>query len=188
MGIFSKRVTIEESDAAAIAALGAGVLRLDEEVRNRVGPTVLAAVKRHLKNQSTYTESHRDNVLTMFRIISGTVGLEPMSEIDTHNDEADEVRAVIQDTLPINVPLAVVGAIRMVVEEYITGRDFKEIDMEKFDKHDSRQVVHAIMGAVQSVNERCILEPKKHTIDEITCLAVLVQVVSIYTKKHLSFK
>ena len=187
MGLFSKKVTIEESNAQVLAAFGTGILHLEEDVRNRVGPVVVAAVIKHLKNQSSYSESHKDSVLTMFRIISGLGGIESSPEIDTYGDEADTVREIIQDTLPINVPLAVVPVIRMVIEEYITGKSFNDIDMEKFDKHDSRQVVHAVMNAVQSVNEKCVLEPKKHTSNEILCLAILVKVVAVYTKKQLTF-
>lgn len=188
MGLFSKKVTIEESNAQALAAFGSGILHLEEDVRNRIGPVMVAAVIKHLKNQGSYTESHKESVITMFRIISGTVGIEPTPEIDTYGDEADEVREIIQDCLPINVPLAVVPVIRMVIEEYITGKSFNDIDMEKFDRHDSRQVVHAIMDAVQSVNEECVLQPKKHTHNEILCLAILVQVVAVYTKSQLTFK
>jgi hypothetical protein len=188
MGIFSKKVSVEESDGYALQAFGMGILKLDENIRQRIGPVMVAAVKKSLNNQSSYSQSHKESSLSMFRIISGTVGINPTNEIDTYGDEADEVRGVIESSLPINMPLMVVGAIRMTIEEYITGKKLNEIDMEKFDKHDSRQVVHAIMAAVQIVNERCINDPKKHTPNEVLCLAYLVKVVSIYTKKQIPFK
>jgi hypothetical protein len=188
MGLFGKRVSIQESDAYALQALGTGVLRLDEDARNRIGPVMVAVAIKHLKNQTSYSEEHRNSALTMFRIISGTVGVEPVPEIDTYGDEADEVRGVIESTLPINVPLAVVGAMRMVIEEFITGKEFNDISMEKFDKHDARQVVHAIMEAVNIVNERCVKDPRKHTQNEVLCLATLAVITVLYTKKYLPFK
>jgi hypothetical protein len=149
---------------------------------------MVAVAIKHLKNQTSYSEEHQNNALTMFRIVSGTVGVKPVPEINTYGNEADEVRGMIENTLPIHVPLAVVGAIRMVIEEFITGKEFNDISMEKFDKHDARQVVHAIMEAVNIVNERCVKEPRKHTQNEILCFAYLTAIVVLYTKKYLPFK
>jgi len=188
MGIFSKRVSIAESDGYAIQALGMGILKLDEDVRKRIGPVMVAAVQKHLKNQNSYLDAFSQDTLKMFQIISGTVGVEPTDEIDTYGSEADAVRDIIESTLPINIPMAVIPVIRMTIEEFLTGKKLTEINLEKFDDHDSRKVVNALMEAVRIVNERCVTDPRNHPSNEVLCLAYLTVVVCLFTKKQIPFK
>lgn len=182
MGLFSKGPTIVESFNYAIQAFGSGILKLDEEVRKKVSPVAVSAVKGYIANQS-YSEQEKNSSFTMFQIISGTVGISPTPQLNTYG-QAREVSEIIESTLPINVPLAVVGAIRMVIEEYITGQSMSEIDFGKFNKSDARQLVNALMMAVEIVNTRCIQEPKKHTPNEILCLAHLAAEVAYYAKEQ----
>ena len=184
MGLFSKGPSIAESFSYAVQAFGSGILKLDEDVRKRVSPVAVGAVKGFLANQS-YSEQEKNSIFTMFQIISGTVGVVPTSQLNTYA-QAREVKEMIESSLPFNMPLVIMGPIRMVIEEYITGQSMNEIDYEKFDKSDSRQLVHALMTAVEIVNTRCVQEPKKHNQNEIMCLAHLVAVVAQYTKEQLA--
>lgn len=184
MGLFSKGPSIAESFSYAIQAFGSGILKLDEDVRKRVSPVAVGAVKGFMSNQS-YSEQEKNSIFTMFQIISGTVGVAPTSQLNTYG-QAREVKEMIESSLPFNMPLVIMGPIRMVIEEYITGQSMSEIDYEKFDKSDSRQLVHALMTAVEIVNTRCVQEPKKHNQNEIMCLAHLAAVVAQYTKEQLS--
>jgi hypothetical protein len=175
MGLFSRGASSAESFSYAIQAFGSGILKLDEDVRKRVSPVALGAVKGFIANQS-YSQQEKNSIFTMFQIISGTVGVTLTPELNTYG-QAREVSQIIESTLPFNIP--------MVIEEYITGKSMGEIDYEKFDKSDARQLVHALMTAVEIVNTRCIQEPRKHPAHEVLCLAFLAAVVAQYTKEQL---
>jgi len=183
MGIFSKGPSIAESFSYAIQAFGTGILKLDEDIRKRVSPVAVGAIKAYIANQS-YTEQEKNSTFTMFQIISGTVGVSPSPQLNTYG-QAREVSEIIESTLPFNMPMVILGPIRMVIEEYITGKTMGEINYEEFDKSDARQLVHALMTAVEIVNTRCIQEPKKHTQNEVLCLAFLAAVVAQYAKEQL---
>lgn len=183
MGLFSKGPTLEESFGYAIQAFGTGILKLDEEVRVRVGPVALSAVKGFIENQS-FSSQEKNSALTMFQIVSGTVGVNPTTQLNTYG-QAREISEMIESTLPFNIPMVVMAPIRMVIEEYITGQSMNEIDFEKFDKSDARQLVHALMTAMEIVNTRCVQDPKKHPQNEILCLAFLAAVVAQYAKEQL---
>ena len=183
MGIFSKGPSIAESFSYAIQAFGTGILRLDEDVRTRVSPVAVSAIKGYISNQS-FSVQEKNSALTMFQIISGTVGVTATPQLNTYG-QAQEVSEMIETTLPFNIPMVVMAPIRMVIEEYITGQSMSEIDYEKFDKSDARQLVHALMTAIEIVNTRCIQDPKKHPQNEVLCLAHLVAVVAQYAKEQL---
>ena len=183
MGLFSRGPSIAESFSYAIQAFGSGIFKLDEDVRKRVSPIAVSAVKGYIANQS-YSEQEKNSTFTMFQIISGTVGENPTPQLNTYG-QAREVSEIIESTLPFNMPMVVMGPIRMVIEEYITGKSMREIDYEKFDKSDTRQLVHALMTAVEIVYTRCIQEPRKHTLNEVLCLAFLAAVVAQYAKEQL---
>jgi hypothetical protein len=135
-----------------------GLLELEESVRKRVTPVALGAVSGYIGNQS-FEEQEKKSVLTMFQIISGTVGVEPTPQLDTYG-QGQEIRDIFERTLPFNMPIVVLGSIRMVIEEYITNKSMSEIDYDEFDKSDAREIVNALMNAVEIVNTRCIQEPK----------------------------
>jgi hypothetical protein len=120
----------------------------------------------------------------MFHIVSGTVGVIPSAPLDTYG-QASEVSEIIESTLPFHMPMVVMGPIRMVIEEYITGQTMSEIDYEKFDATDARKLVNALMQAIEIVNTRCIQEPKKHNANEVLCLAYLASVIVFYIKQQL---
>ena len=183
MGLFSKAPSIRESFSYSIEAFGTGILKLDEDTRRRVAPVAVGAIKAYIANQS-YSEQEKNSTFTMFQIISGTVGVTPSPLLNTYG-QAREVSEIIESTLPFNMPMVIMGPIRMVIEEYITGQAMDEIDYEKFDKSDARKLVNALMAAVEIVNTRCIQEPKKHTQNEVLCLAFLAAVVAQYTKEQL---
>jgi hypothetical protein len=184
MGIFSKGPSVRESFSYAIEAFGSGILKLDEGARKSVSPVAVGAIKQYIANQS-YSEQEKNATLTLFLIVSGTVGVTPSPQLIT-DGKAGEVSETIESLLPFNMPMVVMGPIRMVIEEYVTGQSMGDIDYEKFDKSEARQLVHALMTAVDIVNTRCIQQPKKHTQNEVMCLAHLVAVVAQYAKVQLS--
>ena len=183
MGLFSKGPSVAESFSYAVQAFGSGILKLDEDVRKRVSPVAVGAALQFITNQS-FTEQEKNSTFTMFKIISGTVGVIPSPQLNT-NGQASEVSEIIQSTLPLNMPVMIMGPIRMVIEEHITDKSMSEIDYEKFDLSDARQLVHALMTAVEIVNTRCVQEPKKHTRNEVMSLALLATVVAHYAKEQL---
>jgi hypothetical protein len=183
MGLFSRGPSIEESFGNAIAAFGTGVLKLNEDVRKRVAPSVVAAAEGFIGNQS-FSQQQKDSSLTMFKIISGTVGVIPSTQLDFQG-QADEVREIIETSLPFNMPMVVMGPIRMVIEEYVTGQTMSEINYDTFDGSDARQLVNALMTAIEIVNTRCIQEPRKHTQSEVLCLAYFATVIAFYIREQL---
>jgi hypothetical protein len=183
MGLFSRGPSSTESFSYAIEAFGSGILRLDEDIRKRVSPVAVGAIKGFIANQS-FTEQQKKSTFMMFQIISGTVGVNPSPQLNTH-DQARDVSEIIESTLPFNMPMVVMGPIRMVIEEYITGKTMNEINFEEFDKSDARQLVHALMTGVEIVNTRCIQEPKNHTQNEVLYFAFLAAVVAQYIKEQL---
>ena len=174
---------MKQSLGYAIQAFGFGVLSLDKDIRNRIAPVAVGAVKKFLDNQSMPV-NERNDMLGMFRIVSGTVGIDPTGPLATHG-QAMEIDEIIESSLPMNIPLLVLPPIRMVIEEYITGQTMQEIDFEKFDNNDARQLVHALMSGIELVNERCIQEPRKHPQNEIMCMGMLAKVVAQYAKEQL---
>ena len=184
MGIFSKGPSVRESFSYAVEAFGTGFLNLDEDVRKRIAPVAVGAIHEFIASQS-FTQQEKSSTITLFHIISGTVGVSPSPQLNTYG-KAGEVSEIIESTLTFKLTMVVMGPIRMVIEEYITGQSMNEIDYEKFDKSDARQLVHALMKAIEIVNTRCIQEPKKHTPNEVLCLAYLAAVVAQYAKEQLS--
>jgi len=182
LSIFSKKPSKKVSMAQALAAFGSCILKLDEEVRNRVSGVVLAAIRHYIEAQD-FPDAEEDAFL-LFQLASGTVGVEPGPPSLSHG-QAKRVRELIEEVLPFNIPLVVMGPIRMVIEEYVTGKDMKEIEYERFDQSDARQVINALMDAIKRVNEACVQEPKKHTVDEVMYIASLAEVVSEYVKDQL---
>jgi hypothetical protein len=183
MGLFSKGPSIAESCSYAIQAFGTGILKLDEDIRKRVSAAALGAVKEFIANQS-YTEQEKNSSLMMFQIISGTVGVTPSPQLNAYG-QAREVKEFIESSLPFDMPLLIIGPIRMVIEECITGQSMAEIDYEKFDKNDARQLVHALMTAIEIVNTRCVQEPRKHNQNEVMYMADLSAVVARYAREQL---
>ena len=183
MGLFSRGPSVAESFSYAVQAFAIGFSNLDEDVRKRIAPEAVSAIKGYIGNQS-FSEQHKSSSLDMFKIISGTVGVTASSPLDTYG-KTREVSEIIESTLPCNIPLIVLGPIRMVIEEYITGKSMSEINYEKFDKSDARKFVNALMTAIEIVNTRCIQEPKKHSENEVMCLAFLAGVVAQYAKERL---
>ena len=183
MGLFSRGPSIVESFGYAVQAFGTGVLKLDNDVRDRVAPVVVAAAKTYVAKQS-FSEQQKNSTLTMFYIVSGTVGVNPSGQLDTYG-QADEVREIIESTLPFNTPMVVMGPIRMVIEEYVTGQNMSEINYKKFDNSDARQLVSALMTGIEIVNTRCVQEPRKHTQNEVLCLAYFASVIAFYIKEQL---
>jgi hypothetical protein len=183
MGIFSKGPSITESCSYAIQAFGTGILKLDEDIRKRVSPVALGAVKEFIANQS-FTEQEKNSSFTMFQIISGTVGVTASPQLSAYG-QARDVREMIESSLPFDMPLMIMGPIRMVIEECITGQSMAEIDYEKFDRNDARQLVHALMTGIEIVNLRCVQEPRKHNQNEVICIADLSAVVALYAREQL---
>lgn len=183
MGIFSKGPSLAESFSYAIQAFGTGIIRLDEAVRARVSPVAVSAIKGYISNQS-FSEQEKKSALTMFQIISGSVGVTPTPQLNTYG-QAREVSEFIESSLPFNMPLVILGPIRMVIEEHITGKSMGDIDFKEFDKSDARQLVHALMTAIEIVNTRCIQDPKKHPQNEVLFLAHLAAVIAQYAKEQL---
>jgi len=183
MGLFSRGPSIVESLGYAVQAFGTGVLKLDDDVRNRVAPISVAAAQTYLAKQSL-SEEKKNSTITMFNIVSGTVGVNASTQLNAYG-QADEVREIIESTLPFNMPMVVMGPIRMVIEEYVTGQNMSEINYEKFDKSDARQLVNALMTAIEIVNTRCVQEPRKHSQNEVLCLAYFASVIAFYIKEQL---
>lgn len=183
MGLFSKGPSITESCSYAIQAFGSGISKLDDDVRKRVSPVAVGSVKGFISNQS-YTEQQKNASFTLFQIISGTVGVIPSPQLNTRG-QASEIKEVIESSLPCDMPMMIMGPIRMVIEEYITGQSMAEIDYKKFDNNDARQLVHALMSGIEIVNTRCVQEPRKHNQNEIMCMAHLSAVVAQYAKELL---
>jgi hypothetical protein len=183
MGIFSKSPSVYESFGYAVQAFGMGIINLDEETRTRTAPVATAAVQGLISKQS-FSEEQKNSTLMMFQIVSGTVGIKPTAQLNT-NGKADEVREIIESTLPFNMPIVVLGPIRMVIEEFVTGKSMNDINYEKFDKSDARQLINALMKAIEIVNLRCVQEPKKHPQNEVMCLAYLASNVATHIKEQL---
>jgi hypothetical protein len=183
MGLFSKGPSIEESFGYAVQAFGTGVLKLNDDVRKRVAPSAVAAAVGFIGSQS-FSQQQKDSLLTMFKIVSGTVEVIPSDQLNFQG-QADEVSEVIESTLPFHMPMVVMGPIRMVIEEYVTGQTMSEINYDEFDTSDARQLVNALMTAIEIVNARCIQEPKKHTQNEVLCLGLFASVVAFYIREQL---
>jgi hypothetical protein len=186
MGIFSKGPSVYESFANSIQAFGMGMLKLSESDRLKIQSTACGAVERYIGAQS-FELKQKSDLITVYRIISGSVGVQAKESVDI-NAKAMEIDEMIESCIPTNTPVAVMGPIRMVLEEYITGQNMSEIDYEEFDNSPARIMVNTLMFSISLINSRCLEEPRKHNSTEVMCFSGLARACAIAAKEQLPKK
>ena len=186
MGLFSRGPSVYESFGYAIQAFGMSILKLPEEDRNRVQSAACTAVESYVGVQ-TFEPKQKADLLTLYRIISGSVGVKSYEVVDIYA-KAKEIDDIIESCIPTNMPMAVMGPIRMVIEEYITGQKMDAIDYDKFNGSPARILVDALMFSTSFINTRCIQEPRKHNSTEVLCFSGIASTCAIVAKEHLELK
>jgi hypothetical protein len=182
MGIFSKGPSTKESFGYAIQAFGMAVLNLPEEKRARIQSVACGAVESYIGVQS-WDQKTSSDLISVFRIISGSVGIKASNTVDI-NAKGMEVDDIIESCIPTNMPNAVMGPIRMVLEEYITGQKMTEIDYVKFEESPAKIMIDALIFSTSFINTRCIQEPRKHNSVEVMCFAGLARSCAIAAKEQ----
>jgi len=184
VGIFSRGPSVYESFGYAIQAFGMSVLKLPEEDRIKIQSAACTAIESYMGVQ-TFESKQKADLLTLYRIISGSVGVKSYEAVDIYA-KAKEIDDIIESCIPTNMPMAVmVGPIRMVIEEYITGQKMDDIDYDKFNGSPSRILVEALMSSTSFINTRCMQEPRKHNSTEVLCFSGIASTCAIVAKEHL---
>jgi hypothetical protein len=80
----------------------------------------------------------------------------------------------------------VIGAVRMVMEEYIAGKPFNQIDFEVFADGPERRLVNILMEAIEAMNVKCVQEPKTHPADEVIQMSILAGTILQVGYRRLS--
>jgi hypothetical protein len=84
------------------------------------------------------------------------------------------------------MPMMVMGAVRMVMEEYIAGKPFDQIDFNVFADGPERRLVNILMEAIEAMNINCIQEPKSHPVEEVLQMSVLTGTILQMGYKRVS--
>lgn len=178
MGLFSKSPTEQESTHNAISTFSSEIIKMDDISRDKIAPKVNSILKDFI-DSLPWSEGEKVQAITMFQILSGTVGFEDFESVEFQDSE---IYQFISESLPFQMPLVIMGPIRMVIEEFITGKEMKDIDYESFDLTDARKIVNSLMNAINAINERCVQNPKKHTKNEILAIARIAEIAANHFK------
>lgn len=186
MGLFLRGPSVYESFGSAIQAFGMSILKLPEEDRIKIQSAACTAIESYVGVQ-TFEPKQKADLLTLYRIISGSVGVNSYEAVDMYA-KAQEIDDIIEGCLPTNMPMAVMGPIRMVIEEYITGQKMDEIDYDNFNGSPARILVDALMFSTSFINTRCIQEPRKHNSTEVLCFSGIARTCAIVAREYLHNK
>ncbi len=180
MGLFSRGPSLYESFGYAIQAFGMSVIQLSEDERAKIQSVACGAVESYINAQSWEVKQKQD-LVNVYRVISGSVGVSPSKVIDAYG-KGMEIDEIIETSIPTNMPMVVMGPIRMVIEEHITSNKLSEINYEKFDGSPARILVNALMHSLEIINTRCIQDPKGHNSNEVMCFSGLARFCSEYAR------
>jgi hypothetical protein len=181
MGLFSKSPTVKESNINVISTFASGIIKINDDQRHRMAPFVNRILTDYLSSLDL-TENERKEVITMFQILAGTVGIEPSDSIRFIDSDISQF---IAEALPFEMPMIIMGPIRMTIEEFVTGKEMKDIDYESFDLTDSRALINNLMDSIKVINERCLKNPKKHTKNEVYAIAKIAEISANHIKSKM---
>jgi hypothetical protein len=181
MGLFSRKPTEVETTLGVISLFSSYVMKYEDNLKSKIAPTLLAGFQ-HFVESFNWSEADKLQTVTMFEILTGTVDVQANKKIKLENTEIYEM---VTELLPTEIPMMVFGPLRMVIEEFVTGKEMKDIDYNKFELTNSRKVIDSLMETIKVINERCLTNPKLHPRLEIDVVASLCHILSNYIKVQI---
>jgi len=174
MGLFSKTPNTKDQVTNCLNYLCIAFSNQSKEVQVEFQEIFLSGINISLHRTAELTPIDAMNGMNFVRIMTDGVGKNAELAILDNNHRPTQVTETICQTLPFNMPLMVIGAVRMVIEEYIAGKPFDEIDFKVFADGAERRLVNILIEAIEAMNIKCIQEPKNHPIGEVAQMSLLV--------------
>lgn len=144
-----------------------------KEVQAEFHEVFLSGISMSLHRDTELSSIDAINGMNFVRIMTNGVGKNVELKILDFNHLPTDAAVTICQTLPSNMPLMVMGAVRMVMEEYMAGKPFDQIDFKVFAYAPERRLVNILMEAIEAMNVKCIQEPKNHPAEEVIQMSVL---------------
>ncbi len=173
MGIFSKKPDTKDLVSNCLNYLCLAFSDQSEETRLELHEVFLSGINISLHRTDGLTPFDAINSMNFVRIMTDGVDVKANLEILNYEHRPTEAATLMCEVLPFNMPLVVMGPIQMVMEEFISGKEFGKIDMEVFAAGPARRLVNTLMKAVEAMNVKCIQEPKEHPVGEIMQMSIL---------------
>ena len=173
MGFLSKAPSTKDQITNCLNYLCLAFSKQSKETQEEMHEIFLSGINISLHRTTELTPIDANSGMTFVRIMTNGVGKNAELEILDFSHRPTDAAATICQTLPCNIPLMVIGAVRMVMEEYIAGKPFNQIDFEVFANGPERRLVNILMEAIEAMNIKCIQEPKNHPADEVIQMSIL---------------
>ena len=174
MRLFSKGPNTKDQVTNCLNHLCIAFSSQSKEVQAEFQEIFLSGINISLHRTDELTPIDAMNGMNFVRLMTDGVGKNAELVILDNNHRPTEAAATICQTLPFNMPLMVIGAVRMVMEEYMAGKPFDQIDFKVFADGAERRLVNILMEAIEAMNIKCIQEPKNHPVGEVIQMSVLV--------------
>ena len=174
MGLFSKGPSTKDQVTNCLNYLCIAFSNQSKAVQVELQEIFLSGINISLHRTAELSPIDAMNGMNFVRIMTDGVGKNAELVILDNNHLPREAAATICQTLPFNMPLMVIGAVRMVMEEYIAGKPFDQIDFKVFADGAERRLVNILMEAIEAMNIKCIQEPKDHPVGEVIQMSALV--------------
>jgi hypothetical protein len=173
MGFFSKGPSTKDQITNCLNFLCQSFSKQSKETQAEMQEIFLSGINISLHRTAELTPIDANNGMNFVRIMTNGVGKNAELEILDFSHRPTDAAATICQVLPCDMPLMVIGAVRMVLEEYIAGKPFDQIDFEVFADGPERRLVNILMEAIEAMNVKCIREPKTHPADEVIQMSIL---------------
>jgi hypothetical protein len=174
MGIFSKGPSTKDQITICLNYLCVAFSNQSKETQAELQQVFLSGINTSLHRSPELTPIDAMNAMNFVRIMTNGVGVNAELEILDFSHRPTEAASTIYRTLPFNMPLMVIGAVRMGMEEYLAGKSFDQIDFQVFADGPERRLVNILVEAIEAMNIKCIQDPKKHPAEEVIQMSVLV--------------
>ena len=186
MGLFSKGPSTKDQVTNCLNYLCVAFSNQSKEAQAELQERFLSGINTSLHRTPELTPVDAMNGMNFVRIMTNGVGKNAELAILDFSHRPTEAAATICQTLPFNMPMMVMGAVRMVMEEYIAGKPFDQIDFNVFADGPERRLVNILMEAIEAMNINCIQEPKRHPVEEVLQMSVLAGTILQMGYKRVS--
>jgi hypothetical protein len=173
MGFFSKTPGTKDQITNCLNFLCLAFSDQNAETRVELHEVFLSGINISLHRTDGLTTTDAINGMNFVRIMTNGVDVNANLEILDYEHRPTKAASLMCEILPFNMPMVVMGPLQMVMEEFIAGKEFDQIDMEVFAAGPARRLVNVLIKAVEAMNVNCIQEPRRHPVDEIMQMSIL---------------
>jgi hypothetical protein len=188
VGIFSKGPSTKDQVTNCLNFLSIAFADQSEEIREEFHEIFLSGINISLHRTDGLTKADAINGMNFVRIMTNGVDVNANLEILDYKHRPTDVASTMCQILPFDMPLVVMGPLQMLMEEFIAGKSFDQLDMEVFAAGPARRLVNILIKAVEAMNVKCIREPKRHPSDEIMQMSILIGTILQVGYRRLSLQ